>query len=238
MSLVVEGLEGPYPNRKISYNQVMETLQRLMDGTLRMGSNTTEDLQQLFQRPLGAANILTSFRDVEVSAFSEKTLKTCFADKRRYPRGFDTKINDTRYISWPDSLPGQLAGKVRVFKMNGMANHAQLAAELLGVSDETSVSWLQQLLVRRGHTLTLPVIEGIIELERVRTDIGLAPRPNPISSSHHCNLAFVEVQSGIAKTVDVVYFSRQTPTRWSVCRYPFSSDGESCMNDHRLVIRV
>ncbi len=222
----------------LSYSHVMETLHRLSDRTLRTGVNTTEDIQQLFQRSAGTEDILAHFRDVRIPSFSAKTLSSCFANKKRYPNVFEVAIKDERYISWPDILPGQPNGKIRVFKMKGMASHSQLASELLGVSDETPDSWLQQLLVRRGYTLTLPAIEGIIDLATSGSDMALASFPGNNPCFHPCNLAFVEVIQGEAKTVDVVYFSRQTKKQWDVSRYAFTRNAESCMKDRRLVTRI
>jgi hypothetical protein len=223
--------------KSLSYSDVMDALQHLHDGTLRLGLNTAEDLQQLLQRPLGAEAVLTTFQESEIQAFPTRSLKDCFANKNRYPRGFDTSVSDGRYISWPEVIPEQEAGRVRVFKMKGMASYAMLAAELLQVSNETPVSWLQQLLVKRGHTLTLSAIEGIIELHTEGNDLGLAPPPRHNNRSFHPgNLAFVEVKHGV---VDVIHFNRKSSKRWDVSRYPFDQNGgRSSQNDRHLVTRA
>lgn len=216
--------------KSLSYGDVMNTLQYLHDGTLRISLNSAEDLQQLLQRPLGAENILIPFRETEIPMFSEKPFKNCFTNKSRFPRGFTSYTTVS-----PDVVPSQEAGKVRMFKMKGMASYATLAAELLQVSSETPTSWLQQLLVSRGHTLTLAAVEGIIELHAKGEDIGLAPLPD---SSKPCfypgNLAFVEVWRG---HVDMVHFNWKTPKRWEVSLYPFDQGGQSRRDDTRLVIR-
>lgn len=219
--------------KSLLFDEVMYALQCLHDGTLRIGLNTTEDLQQLFQRSLGTKNVLKPFRDTEVPAFDQKFTASCFQNKKRYPYGVDFgSVRDC--VSVPDIAQGQDAGKVRVFEMCGMSSHAKLAAELLQVSDETPVSWLQQLLIRRRRTLTLPSIEGIIELQMQGIDVGLT-RPARGPCSYPSNIAFAEVRSG---TVEVIYFDRKKPKQWRVSRYPFEGSGESLMDDRRLVVRI
>ncbi len=216
--------------RLLPYDVAMEALQHLAAGTLRIGFNTTEDVQQLFARPLGAEIHLIHFREGVIPVFPEKLSKDCFTNKTRFPAGFTATTTVL-----PDVVLGQGGGSVRVFKMKGMASYAMLAAELLGVSNETPTSWLQQLLIRRGHTLSLTGVEGIIELYARGDDIGLAPsRSRDKPTLHPGNLAFVEIARGC---VDVVHFDRETSKRWKVSQYPFDQGGQSRRDDKHLVIR-
>jgi hypothetical protein len=211
--------------KSLSYGDVMNALQHLHDGTLRISLNSAEDLQQLLQRPLGAENILIPFRETEIPVFSEKPFKDCFTNKSRFPRGF-TLMQQSRQV-----LFQVRPGKLRV-QDEGYGELRDACGRVLQVSSEIPTSWLQQLLVRRGHTLTLAAVEGIIELHAKGEDIGLAPLSD---SSKICfypgNLAFVEVWRG---HVDMVHFNWKTPKRWEVSLYPFDQGGESRRDDTHL----
>ncbi|MFZ2167584.1 MAG: hypothetical protein WAV50_01795 [Minisyncoccia bacterium] len=219
--------------KSLPYGETMDALQHLHDGTLRLGRNTAEDLQQLLERPVGAKNVLRFLRDTAVPEFDRKFSADCFQNKKRYPYKADYgSVRDC--VSVPDIVQGQCAGIVRVFKMSGMANHMMLAAELLKVSDETPASWLQQLLIKRGYTLTLPSIEGVIDLQMQGIDVGLTHPPRG-PCSYPSNLAFVEVQPGI---VEMIYFKRKKPRQWTVSRYPFRDSGQTQVDDTRLIVRI
>ena len=219
--------------KSLSFGEVMRVLQGIHDGTLRTGFNTAEDLQQLLQRPLGAQKMLKFLHETHhLPAVPDRFVVDCFSNRKRYT---SLSLNHDNLLPPSDKAQGgQDGGTIFVFGMSGMSSPRMIAAELLQVPDETPAPWLQNLLVRRGHTLTLPRIEMLIEMQMGGESIGLAPYVE-ISCVHPSNMAFVEVRPG---TVDVIWFSRVKPKQWSISRYPFEQGGKSRMDDYRLVTRV
>src|SRR3989344_4143684 len=156
--------------------------------------NVPTDVQLLIQRSPTAKKVLSPFKELDLAAFSEKPFNECFANKRRYPEGFseDRELNpwitpfgvlSGCFNPWPEIVPAQAPAKIRVYKMKGMSNYVKMAAELLGVSDETPASWLRQLLIQRGYTFSLSSIEGLIETQTRGEDVGLAGFSNHVC--HH-----------------------------------------------------
>lgn len=221
--------------KSLSFDEVMDALQSLHDGISRFGRNTAEDLQHFLQRP-PKTNILRVVARVVVAAFPGKATIDCFNNKKRYPR---VELERREGLcSLPDKLEGQERGEVEVFSMLGEGNPITLAAEVLGVPNEIPESWLEALLIKRGHTLALPCVEELVERQNIE-EIGLAKYDKDV---HHRsgNRAFVEIQPG---RIEMVHFDPIKPRQWGISRYPFRdtthgrTSYQNCGNQ-RLVIRI
>lgn len=226
--------------KSLSYDGVMDVMQRLHDKTLRTNRNTAEDLQELCSRPLGAANMLKLIRETLLPEVAGMPLDLCFVNRHRYPEPMWVH-DDLKYKSLDLQQPGQAAGMLRVYAVSGkdihcLSNDTKVAAELLGVSEEVPTKWLQRLLIQRGCTLTLPAIEYLIEKQMQGTDLGLLPyRSDPCYRPRF--RAFVATGQD---TVDTFICYRNKRKQWKVYRSPFLIDGvgggSTNMGDTRIVV--
>jgi len=224
--------------KSLSFDEVMQALQNIHDGTLRVSYNKSNDVQKLLKRPIGAQKSLHSLGIFNLPASSDKTLHKLFGNKKRYTsRHIGTKRD------LPDDQSGQKACHPVVYKLSGKSNYILIAAELLGVPDDMPTSWLQKLLLSRGHAFTLPAIELLIDTQTDGEDVGLADydrKSDPRLSISQCDhMAFVEVAPGI---VEVFHFSRRKPKQWHISGGYSLVDSHLCntnydYREHRLVVR-
>ena len=220
--------------KSLSFDEVMQALQQIHDGKMRVAGDMPEDLRHFFRRTINQKKTLEFLVSTGVSDVAEKEAVDLFSNKRR----FNVDKHAHAYALTGKQL-GQEAAAVTIFKMSGMYSSQTIAAEFLNVSDETSASWLKELLINRGHTFTLPVIEELIELETTKTAfVGLnrCKKPSDVCD-YPGNVAFVETFPGM---VELVHFSRVTYKGWHVWREPFDfSDHkyETNRNQDYLVIR-
>lgn len=222
--------------KSLPYDQSMDVLQQLHDRTLRIGRNTADDLQELCSRSVGAVNMLKLVCEVALPEVGGMPLDLCFANGRRYPQ---VVLQHDKLAEPASNQPVQQQGTLRTYDMSGMSNSVEIAAELLGVSEELPTQWLQKLLIRRGHTLTIPAVEYIIGMQMGGWDVGLPPyrpRYENDKDGRYEFLAFIEGQSG---HVDLLHCYHIRRRQWRIWRWPFhDTSGHSRMDETRLVVRV
>ncbi len=224
--------------KPISFNDVTRALQDIHDGTFRAGLNTSEDLQALLQRPVSSLKSLKLVSKKYIFAVGGKETCKIFRNKRRY---VNVNLDSAHCLCrLPNEQDGVDEYTAAVFKLKGNSNMVRIAAELLGVPNETPIQWLKKLLVARGCVLTLPAVESLIDNQTEGVNVGLANYDKkivPRLSAHQClHMAFVETVPGI---IELVYFSRVKPKQWKISRYPFEHLGivNYDFSEYRLVVR-
>lgn len=228
--------------KSLPFDEVMQAFQKIHDGTLRIGCNESNDVHRLLKRPIGAQKQLNTLGIFNIPASSDKTLRELFGNKRRYTSVYIDTERDRTPCMLPNNQLGQKACHTVVYKLSGNSNDVSIAAELLGVPDITPVPWLQELLLSRGHTFTLPAIELLIDMQTEGGNVGLAEynRKSGIRPGGQCeHMAFVEIAPGI---VEVFSFSRSKPKQWHISGFYSLVDShlEKTNYDngeHRLIVR-
>lgn len=150
-----------------------------------------------------------------------KKTRDCFSDNYWVNRGVDID----RWLPWEQVAND--AGFVGVYQLQNPVGTTfrEMALAVVGWASEVLSNQLDTTLKGRGHTLTLPEVESLVERQQGGEDVGLR-------TDRFANFAFVEDANG---SVSVLGFNR-LDYRWSAGIHMLG-DRNDWDSPHRLLVR-
>ncbi|MCI5108325.1 MAG: hypothetical protein MRY49_00570 [Candidatus Pacebacteria bacterium] len=134
-------------------------------------------------------SFLKPLTTVTLNPTSGKKTSDCFQGSRYYFR--DADIDNLL----PEDQKATKSGESTAHQLEKEMTFKEIAQSILNTKEEDEVT-LQKMLIKAGHTHTLPEIEGLIERQESGEDVGL-------NTNSYANLFFTKNREGSVSVVNV-----------------------------------